>query len=80
MELGAAATFMSQCHDLVFTFRKPRNGRTTRRSARRRATGVLGLQDDAATGDRCGEAAILHHALSRQDAGEDRKNTEFAIV
>ena len=41
-----------------------------RRSARRRVAGVLGLRGDAAIGDRDGEAGILHHALSRQHAGD----------
>ena len=39
-------------------------------SARRRTAGVLGLRGDAAIGDRDGEAGILHHALSRQHAGD----------
>ena len=44
--------------------------RRRRRSARRRNAGVLGLRRDAAVGDRDGEAGILHHALSRQHAGD----------
>ena len=38
--------------------------------ARRRAAGVLGLRGDAAIGDRDREAGVLHHALSRQHAGD----------
>ena len=35
-----------------------------------RIAGVLGLRGDAAIGDRHGEAGVLHHALSRQHAGD----------
>src|SRR5262249_19583604 len=39
-------------------------------SARRRIAGVLGLRCYTAIGYRNGEAGILHHALSRQHAGD----------
>ena len=46
--------------------------RLRRRGAgrRRRTAGVLGLRGHAAIGDRDREAGILHHALSRQHAGD----------
>src|SRR4029078_799616 len=41
-----------------------------RRGTRQRVAGVLGLWRDATIGNRDDETGVLHHALSRRDAGD----------